>query len=73
MHEGQGDAGMRAHFAPYFAGILSGLLMGGILWLILSQPRGTPIALLPPPSPALLRIHVAGAVREPGVYSLPAG
>jgi competence protein ComEA len=64
---------MRARFVPYFAGILSGLLIGGILWLILSQPRGAAITLLPPPSPALLRIHVAGAVRQPGVYSLPAG
>jgi competence protein ComEA len=64
---------MRARFIPFFAGILSGLLMGGILWLILSQPRGIPITLLPPSSPAPLRIHVAGAVHRPGVYSLPAG
>jgi len=39
-------------FVPYFAGILSGPLIGGILWLILSPPRGTAITLLPPPSPA---------------------
>lgn len=64
---------MRARFVPYFTGLLSGLLTGGILWLILSQPRGAPVALLPPPSPAPLRIHVAGAVRQPGVYALPAG
>ncbi len=64
---------MRSRFLPYFAGLLSGLLTGGILWLLLSQPRGAPITLLPPPSPAPLRIHVAGAVRVPGVYSLPAG
>lgn len=73
VRKGQGDAVMRARFIPYFTGILSGLLIGGILWLILSQPRGTAITLLPPPSPAPLRIHVAGAVRQPGVYSLPAG
>ena len=64
---------MRARFVPYFAGLLSGLLTGGILWLILSQPRGAPVTLIPPPSPAPLRVHVAGAVRVPGVYSLPAG
>ena len=64
---------MRSRFVPYFAGLLSGLLTGGILWLILSQPRGAPVTLLPPPSPSPLRIHVAGAVRAPGVYSLPAG
>jgi len=64
---------VRSRFVPYFAGLLSGLLTGGILWLILSQPRGAPVTLLPPPSPAPLRIHVAGAVRVPGVYSLPAG
>lgn len=64
---------MRARFLPYVTGILTGLLMGGALWLILSRPRGSPVTLLPPPSPAPLRIHVAGAVRQPGVYSLPAG
>jgi len=64
---------MRARFVPYFAGILSGLLMGGILWLIVSQPRGPAIALLPLPSPAPLRVHVAGAVLHPGVYSLAHG
>jgi competence protein ComEA len=64
---------VRARFVPYLTGLLSGLLTGGVLWLILSQPRGAPVTLLPPPSPAPLRIHVAGAVRVPGVYSLPAG
>jgi hypothetical protein len=64
---------MRTRLVPHFIGILSGLLIGGVLWLILSQPRGTAITLLPPPSPAPLRIHVAGAVRHPGVYSFPAG
>jgi hypothetical protein len=48
--------------------------MGGILPLILTiQPRGTPMALLPPPPPGLLHIHVAGAVRGPGVYPMPVG
>jgi competence protein ComEA len=42
--------------------------------LLLSQPpRGHPIELKPQPSPRPLQVHVAGAVRQPGVYQLPQG
>jgi len=64
---------MRARFLPYFAGIVSGLLLGGLLWLIIAPPRGPAITLLPPPSPGPLQVHVAGAVHQPGVYSVPPG
>lgn len=53
--------------------LLLGLLLAGLLFLLVSQPRGAPVELLPPPSPAPLRIHVAGAVRSPGVYELAPG
>jgi DNA uptake protein ComE-like DNA-binding protein len=69
----QVDSRPRACFVPCFAGIPSDLRMGGILWLIVSPPRGPAIALLPSPSPAQVCIHVAGAGRQPGVNSLPAG
>jgi hypothetical protein len=69
----QGDAGMRARIVPYLFGLLSGLLAGGVLWLLLSPPRGTPVTLLPPPSPIPLRVHVIGAVLQPGVVELPPG
>lgn len=54
-------------------GVGIGLLAGGLLWLINSQPRGTPIQLQPPPTPAPILVHVAGAVHQPGVFALPAG
>lgn len=38
--------------------------------MLISQPRGTPVELLPPATPAPIRIHVAGAVRSPGVYDM---
>jgi len=69
----QGDAGMRARVVPYLFGLLSGLLAGGVLWLLLSPPRGTPVTLFPPPSPVPLPIHVIGAVHQPGVVELPPG
>jgi len=43
------------------------------LILIISRPRGESIRLLPPPTPAPVIVHVAGAVREPGLHSLPNG
>lgn len=53
--------------------VLLGLLLAGLLFLLTSQPRGAPVELMPPPTPAPLRIHVAGAVHSPGVYQLPPG
>jgi len=52
-------------------GILGGLLGAGIILLTVSKPRGEAITLRPPPTPASILIHVAGAVAHPGVYSLP--
>lgn len=44
-----------------------------MLLLAISNPRGEPIQLIPPPTPAPVIVHVAGAVNEPGVHSLPNG
>jgi len=54
-------------------GVLIGLLGAGSVILASSQPRGTPIQLRPPPTPAPMRVHVTGAVTQPGVYDLPVG
>jgi len=54
-------------------GILGGLLGAAILLLFNSQPRGEAVSILPPPSPAPIRVHVTGAVSNPDVYSLPPG
>ena len=47
------------------------LLGAGLIILISSRPRGQPISLLPPPTPAPIVVHVVGAVAQPGVYSFP--
>ena len=52
-------------------GVVFGLLGAGAVTLASSPPRGTPIQLLPPPTPAPILVHVSGAVHNPGVYALP--
>ncbi|MCC6167234.1 MAG: ComEA family DNA-binding protein [Caldilineaceae bacterium] len=70
-------------------GLLAGLLLSGGALLVWDRPSPPPIAIqLPPtalpaldpllpapasPTPAPVVVHVAGAVRQPGVYTLPAG
>jgi competence protein ComEA len=54
-------------------GLAGGLLAAGVLFLVTRPPRGSPVALLPLPTPAALEVHVAGAVLNPGVYTLPPG
>jgi competence protein ComEA len=56
----------------YLTGIFTGLLAAAILHLISAKPRGIPIELVPPGTPAPFRVHVRGAVESPGVYTLPA-
>ncbi len=46
------------------------MLLGGVYSLLSAEPRGKPVELLPP---VPLRVHVAGAVVRPGVYSFPRG
>lgn len=57
-------------------------LLGGILYLILLPNRGSPIALVtktpnltPQPSATLaeIRVHITGAVNQPGIITLPKG
>ena len=55
----------------FLTGLLTGLLSSAALLLVISEPRGLPIELLPAPTLESLRIHVAGAVTQPGVYTLP--
>lgn len=52
-------------------GVACGMLAAGLILLVAQQPRGQAISLLPPPTPAPLMVHVAGAVVSPGVYRLP--
>ena len=58
---------------PTFVGVLIGLILGGLMWIVARSPRGNSVELLPPPTPAPLVVDVAGAVPRPGVYELPGG
>ena len=60
-------------FYPTFVGVLIGLVLGGLLWIVARSPRGNSVELLPPPTPAPLVVDIAGAVPRPGVYELPGG
>jgi competence protein ComEA len=53
--------------------IIGSLLAAGLLFLTAQQPRGQPVTLRPPPTPAPILVHVAGAVAHPGLYTLPVG
>ncbi len=48
-----------------------GMALAWAITLTASQPRGFPIHLNPPPTPAPILVHVTGAVMHPGVYALP--
>ncbi|MEW5867794.1 MAG: ComEA family DNA-binding protein [Chloroflexota bacterium] len=53
--------------------VICSLLAAGLILLASGRPRGQPVSLLPPPTPAPLVVHVLGAVAQPGLYQLPAG
>ncbi len=57
----------------FLFGLVCGLLAAGLLWLAARPPRGEPIALEPPPTPAPLVVYVGGEVLHPGLYTLPPG
>jgi competence protein ComEA len=54
-------------------GLLLALLAAGLLGVAARRPSGSPVALLPLPTPYPVRVYVLGAVRVPGVYPLPRG
>jgi competence protein ComEA len=62
---------MIERWTTYTAGLLTGLAAAGLLLLLLSPRRQLPIELHPAPTPGPLQVHVAGAVVNPGVYTLP--
>src|SRR5450759_1666741 len=52
-------------------GIITGILFAGALYISVRTPVGTPIQLLPSPTPDPIVVFVGGAVKRPGVYKLP--
>lgn len=57
----------------FLFGLLCGLLVTGVILLIARQPRAHPVNLLPPPTAGPIAVHVTGAVKLPGVYTLAPG
>jgi len=61
--------------------VLFTLLVAGVAFVIARLPAPGGVEILPPPTavviptptPAPLRVHVSGAVKSPGVYTLPPG
>jgi competence protein ComEA len=54
-------------------GVMIGLLIGGLLWLVAAPPRGHAVTLMPAPTAIQVVVQVNGAVVHPGVYTLPQG
>jgi competence protein ComEA len=61
---------------PWWAipfGVLCGFLAAGLLLLASRPPRGSPVQLIPAPTPAPLQVYVVGAVTNPGLHLVPSG
>jgi len=53
-------------------GIVLGLALAGLVFLVTSQPRGESILITPAPTASLF-IQISGEVTNPGLYQLPVG
>ncbi len=53
--------------------ILIGIIGTAVIQMISAPPRGTPVELIPPPTPAPLQVYIDGEIESPGVYQMPAG
>ena len=52
-------------------GLVIGLFAAGILYLASGRPRGQPVQISPPPTPAPIMVSITGGVARPGLYTLP--
>lgn len=55
------------------SGILFGLFVAALVWVVARNPSGEAVTLRPVPTDAPIVVHVTGAVPRPGVYALPEG
>ena len=55
------------------AGILFGLFLAALVWVVARNPSGEAVVLRPVPTEKPVIIHITGAVPRPGVYALPQG
>jgi competence protein ComEA len=55
------------------SGILFGLFVAALVWVVARNPTGTAVTLRPVPTDTPIIVHITGAVPRPGVYALPEG
>jgi competence protein ComEA len=55
------------------SGILFGLFVAALIWVVSRNPSGEAVTLRPVPTERPLVVHITGAVPRPGVYALPQG
>jgi competence protein ComEA len=55
------------------SGILFGLFVAALIWVVSRNPSGAAVTLRPVPTGKPIVVHITGAVPRPGVYALPDG
>lgn len=55
------------------AGILFGLFVAALIWVVARNPAGEAVVLRPVPTEKPVIVYITGAVPRPGVYALPKG
>ena len=55
------------------SGILFGLFVAALIWVVSRNPSGEAVTLRPVPTDQPIVVHITGAVPRPGVYALPEG
>jgi len=55
------------------SGILFGLFVAAVIWVVSRNPSGEAVTLRPVPTEKPIVVHITGAVPRPGVYALPEG
>lgn len=55
------------------SGILLGLFLAALVWIVARNPSGEAVTLRPVPTDKPIVVHITGAVPRPGVYALPQG
>jgi competence protein ComEA len=55
------------------AGILFGLFLAALIWIVSRNPSGEAVTLRPAPTETPVIVYITGAVPRPGIYALPEG
>ena len=53
------------------SGILFGLFLAALVWVVARNPTGEPVILRPAPTERPVIVYITGAVPRPGVFALP--